>query len=124
MDDATPAWTPAPPFPPEGVEDALHAIVRDLQVTPRRYRWFGVWWWPVKAMLRRAGMAPLIGPELGTYMDAEAVAALPRALLTPGHVLAEAAREYQFAARLDPGREWADTPAGDRVRIHDPDMEG
>lgn len=118
---------PPPPapreIPAEGVPDALRAIVRDLQTQPLRYRWFGVWWWPIKAMLIRAGHGPLLGTVLGPATDPAAIATLPAEGLTPGVVLAEGLRHYQFCARFDRSPVWVDTPDGDRIHIYDPDVE-
>ena len=110
------------PIPAEGVDDVLRNIVRDLQYRPGRYRCFGAWWWPIKAMLTRAGLAPQVR-GLGSYMDPEAFATLPPADLTPGRVLAEGLHHYQFAARLTPDAVWTDAPNGDRIQIYDPDIE-
>jgi hypothetical protein len=122
LDDLPDPNAPIAPFPPEAVPEALANVVRDLQAKPGRYRCWGVWWWPLKAMLIRAGMAAQVR-GLGSYMDPEAIATLPRDDLSPGRVLAEGLRHYQWAARLGGAAEWADTPDGDRIRIHDPDME-
>ena len=113
---------PVDPIPPEGVAEVLANVVRDLQDRPGRYRCWGVWWWPLKAMLLRAGLAPQVR-GLGRYMDPEAIATLPREDLSPGRVLAEGLRHYQWAVRLAPMAEWTDAPNGDRIRIHDPDIE-
>lgn len=121
-DDPPPRPLPAE-IPPEGVPDALVAIVRDLQTNPLRYRWWGVWWWPIKAMLIRAGHGPLLGPMLGPAMDPAAIATLPREGLTPGRVIAQGIANYQLCARFDRTPEWADAPNGDRIRIYDPDVE-
>lgn len=110
------------PIPATAVPEVLANIVRDLQARPGRYRCFGAWWWPIKAMLRRAGLAPQVR-GLGATMDPEAIATLPRGDLSPGRVLAEGLRQYQFAVRLTPDSAWADAPDGDRIRIYDPDME-
>ena len=106
----------------EGVPDVLRAIVTDLQQHPERYRWFGAWWWPVKAMLRRAGHGPLLGARLGPYLDKEALATLP-AGLRPEEVLTQGLREYAVRARFDRSPEWVDAPNGDRIRMHDPDFD-
>lgn len=109
-------------IPDEGVPEVLRAIVRDLQVNPTRYRWFGVWWWPIKAMLIRAGHQPLLGALLGPALDPTAIATLP-ADLSPGRVLAAGLRDYQWHARFDRTPSWVDAPNGDRVAIYDPDVE-
>lgn len=109
-------------IPDEGVPEVLRAIVRDLQVNPTRYRWFGAWWWPIKAMLIRAGHRPLLGSILGPALDPAAIATLP-ADLSPGRVLAAGLREYQWQARFERTAEWVTAPNGDRIRIYDPDVE-
>lgn len=111
-----------PSIPEAGVPEVLRNIVRDLQVHPLRYRWFGVWWWPIKAFLIRAGHRPLLGSALGDAQDPAAIATLP-AGLTPGRVLAEGLASYQWHARFERSPEWVDAPDGDRIRIHDPDIE-
>ena len=111
----------------EPIDDAeipqvLRNIVRDLQFTPLRYRWFGMWWWPIKAMMIRASLRPLLGSVLGPSMDPAAIAKLP-AGITPGLILAAGLAHYQFCARFDATPRWADTPDGDRIAIYDPDVE-
>ncbi len=122
LDDDVPALTAPRTIPEAAIPEVLRNIARDLQVRPTRYRWFGVWWWPIKAMLRRCGMGPLLGPMLGATVDRDAVATLP-AGMGAGEMLAEGLAHYGRAARLAPLAEWADAPNGDRVRIHDPDIE-
>ena len=116
----TPPATVAP-IPADGVPEVLGNIARDLQGQVLRYRWFGVWWWPIKVLLLGAGYGPNL-PMLRHYMDPEAVAALPRPL-TPGQVLAEGLAYYQYAARLARHQEWVETPDGDMIRIYDADIE-
>lgn len=112
----------ADPIPADGVRDVLHAIATDLQGQPMRYRWYGVWWWPIKAMLKRAGWGQNL-PMLRNYLDPEAIATIP-ADLSAGQVLAEGLAQYQIAARFAPQKEWVDTPAGDdMIRIYDADVE-
>lgn len=124
MSDTPDAPPPAPrEIPAEGVPEVLRNIVRDLQTQPLRYRWFGVWWWPIKAMLIRAGHGPQLGAMLGPATDPAAIATLPRVGLSPGAVLAEGLAHYQFCARYDRAPQWVDAPDGDRVRIYDPDAE-
>ena len=117
MDDPVPHT-----IPDDGVQEVLHAIVRDLQVNPTRYRWFGVWWWPIKAMLIRAGHKPRLGSMLGAATDPAAMATIPLGQ-SPGDVLAAGLGEYQSRARYDRTPEYVDAPDGDRIRIHDPDIE-
>ncbi len=110
------------PIPPDRVPAVLANIARDLAVTPRRQRWFGPWWWPIKAMLIRAGHVPEVPWLAGRYYDGDAIATIP-ADAGPGQVLAEGLAHYWRAGRLGEDGEWCDAPNGDRVRCADPDCD-
>ena len=101
------------------VAAALRNVVQQLQEEPQRYRLFGVWWWPVKALLRRAGYGQDQLYMLGSYQDAETAALVPRAGLED--TLRAAFEEYrQNAAYPHPdGR--AEAPDGELITIWDQD---
>lgn len=101
------------------VQQALRNIVALLQQDPRRYKLFGVWWWPIKAVLRGAGYRRDQLPMLGDYEDPETAAAVPRAGLTD--TLLAALQEYGCNARFPRPDGGAETPDGEVVKIYDPD---
>ena len=37
------------------IQDALRNVVQQLQTEPKRYKLFGVYWWALKTLIRRAG---------------------------------------------------------------------
>lgn len=72
-----------------------------LQKSPARYKTFGIWWWPVKAILRHH-----YGPDtlylLGRYEDRDGAARVPR--LSLQDTLARAIEEHRrnsLEGRLD-----------------------
>jgi hypothetical protein len=86
----------------------LQNILQQLQEEPQRYRLFGIWWWPVKALLRR-----FYGPEnlymLGAYQDAD----------TAAMVL----EENQFNATYPHPAGMVENPDGELVFLFDADAE-
>lgn len=59
------------------VPAALRSILLLLQADPTRYQRFGIYWWPVKALLRAAGYTRENLSLLGDYMDPETAAMVP-----------------------------------------------
>lgn len=60
------------------VSAALRNIVQMLQADPARYKTFGIYWWPVKALLRGAGYGPEQLYMLGRYQDPETARLVPK----------------------------------------------
>lgn len=105
--------------PPLDVVATFRNIVAELQVEPQRYKLFGVWWWPVKALLRRAGYGQDQLPMLGSYMDAEVADMVPRQSLPD--TLRAALEEYQFNAAYPHPAGEVENPDGELVMIFDED---
>lgn len=99
------------------IDRALRNVLMTLQSTPQRYRCFGVYWWPIKAILRKQ-----FGPEqlylLGKYEDPETAALVPNLGLSD--MLRAAFEEYGQNVRYgQDGRTTA--PNGEPVVIFDED---
>lgn len=104
---------------PAGVESALRNIVLVLQRDPAAYRHFGVWWWAVKALLKRAGYTRDQVTALGSYHDEESADMMPRAGLI--ETLEAAMQEYAFNAAYPHSDGLIEAPDGSLVRIWDSD---
>ena len=103
---------------PENIERALRNILATLQVEPRRYRCFGVYWWPVKALLRRRfGVDQLY--MLGRYEDPHTAAMVPELGLVD--MLTEALVEYAQNYTLRGCDGYVEAPDGEHVTIFDED---
>lgn len=68
------------------------SVLMLLQDDPSRYRLFGVWWWPVKAILRHLYAQDNLY-MLGAYEDPDGAARVPKLPLQ--ETLAEAVEEYR-----------------------------
>lgn len=51
------------------LRQALRNIVQMLQIQPEHYRNFGIFWWPLKRILREHGYGPEHVWYLGDYQD-------------------------------------------------------
>lgn len=100
---------------------AFRNIVQQLQANPARYRLFGVYWWPIKAMLKVAGYGPRQLYMLGGYQDAGTAAMVPTMGLQD--TLRAAFAEYGQNARYPHPDGTVETPDGELVRIHDEDAD-
>lgn len=98
---------------------ALRNVLQHLQAEPQRYRLFGVWWWPVKALLKGVGYGPEQLYLLGDYVDPETAALVPPDGLQ-GTLRAALAEYAQNAAFPRPGG-MVEDPDGEVVRIFDED---
>ena len=91
-----------------------------LQQDPRRYRNFGVYWFFVKALLKRYYTKDNLY-MLGGYEDAGVVASMP-VLEGFQETLAAAIEEYQLNAAYNMGRSTVSDPVGGgTIMIHDED---
>jgi hypothetical protein len=104
---------------PIDVPQALRNVVQMLQTDPKRYKYFGVWWWPVKALLKRAGYGPDQLYMLGSYQDANTAAMVPREGLED--TLRAAFTEYGHNARYGRSGGVVENPDGELVTIFDED---
>lgn len=90
----------------------------------RRYRNFGVYWFFVKAVLKRFYDRHQM-PILGDYEDKTVNERIPEELRTSlGNLLEAAAEEYQQNASFNLGRNELTDPNGEFFTLLDPDVEG
>jgi hypothetical protein len=101
------------------VENALRNALQQLQEEPGRYKLFGVWWWAMKAMLKRAGYGPDQLYMLGSYTDPETAAMVPAASLN--ETLEAAFGEYRHNAMFPHTAGQVENPDGELVTIFDAD---
>ena len=59
------------------VATALRNTLQHLQQDPRRYKLFGIYWWPMKAFLKAAGYGPDQLYMLKDYRDATTADLVP-----------------------------------------------
>ena len=104
---------------PEYVGMALRNAMTLLQTDPTAYRRFGVWWWPIKRLLKRDGYTTDNLAALGDYFDPESAALVPREGLF--ETLGSAFEEYAFNARFPRANGMVEAPSGEIVRIWDQD---
>lgn len=91
-----------------------------LSEKPERYRNFGVYWFFVKALLKRLGYTRDNLYLLGEYEDPGVVAAMP-AHQSLQAVLAAATEEYRANASINLNRASVLTPGGEEIVIFDED---
>lgn len=111
-----PGETPPPPI---DLDRAFRNIVGELQAEPQRYKLFGVYWWPVKALLKRHGYGPDQLPMLGSYQDTDCAARVPKIGLEA--MLRAAFEEYSFNAAFPHPGGMVEDPEGELVLILDAD---
>jgi hypothetical protein len=96
----------------------LRSALQQLQAEPGRYKLFGVYWWPIKAMLRQQfGKDQLY--MLGTYQDGETAGLVPAMGLDD--MISAAAEEYAQNATFPHPSGEVETPDGELVTIFDED---
>ena len=105
--------------PPVDVNEVLHNIILDLQTHPSRYRAWGVYWWPVKAMLIAAGFGPEQLHYLGDYEDPETAALVPDGDLQT--TLHRALTEYSYNVAYPHTGDQVESPTGEMVSLWDAD---
>jgi len=92
-----------------------------LQQDPRRYFLFGVYWFFVKALLRRYYTRDNLH-LLGEYMDPDCMARMPEHA-TLQEALAAAVEEYRQNAAFNLGRAEVEDPTGGGLFVlHDEDF--
>jgi hypothetical protein len=101
------------------VEAALRNVLAQLQQEPRRYRLFGLWWWPVKALLKGAGYGRDQLYLLGDYQGPGQAAMVPEMPLR--ETLAAAFAEFGHNARYPRPGGVVEDPEGELVTIFDAD---
>jgi hypothetical protein len=105
--------------PPLDTATVFRNIVQDLQVNPQYYKRFGIYWWPVKALLRRAGYSAANLSLLGTYYDPVTAAMVPH--LGLDGTLRAALEEYNQNAAFPHPDQAVENADGELVRIVDED---
>lgn len=91
-----------------------------LDEDPKRYRNFGVYWFFIKALLKKfydRNQMPILGP----YIDPEVVAAMPQ-FETLEAALTAAAEEYGRNAVFNLGRSTVTAENGEEITIFDNDV--
>jgi hypothetical protein len=92
-----------------------------LQQDPRRYLSFGVYWFFVKALMKRYHTRENLH-LLGEYMDPDCMARMPEHA-TLQEALEAAIEEYRQNASFNLGREVVEDPTGGGVfTLHDEDF--
>jgi len=86
------------------VPAALRNTMQILQTKPGNYKLFGVYWWAMKVQLKLAGYTTDNLYMLGSYVDPETAAQIPKAGLE--ETLRAAFTEYGQKRPL-PARGWA-----------------
>lgn len=105
---------------PINVAGTLKNILQQLQEEPQRYKLFGVWWWPVKALLRRLYTTDNLY-MLGPYQDEKTAAMVLRENLQD--TMRAALEEYGFNAVYPHPAGMVENPDGEMVLIFDADAE-
>jgi hypothetical protein len=104
------------------VELALHNTLQQLQVNPARYRLFGIYWWPVKALPRQQGYGPEQCFLLGAYEDPMTTALVPPR--STEETLAAAFAEYGQHAAYPHSSGMVEDADGEMVYLLDEDAGG
>ncbi len=101
------------------VPGILASTIKLLDEQPRRYKLFGVWWWPVKALLKQRGYTTTDLYMLGDYVDGITAAMVPPASLED--TLRAAVAEYGQNACYPRSDGTVEAPDGAFVILHDED---
>ena len=101
------------------VPRALRNILQHLQEEPQRYKLFGIYWWPVKALLKRAGYTEANLYMLGQYQDSMTAALVPAMPLQ--ETMRAALLEYGQNARYPHPAGMVENADGEMVPIFDED---
>ncbi len=92
-------------------------MLQILQTNPIEYKNFGIYWWPVKRLLRKFHTQDELY-MLGSYIDPDATNRIPP---TPWETLIkDALAEYRNNKTFTPGQSYVD-PQGEVYHLHDQD---
>ncbi len=97
----------------------LNTVLHQLQGDPIRYRLFGIYWWPVKLLLKRAGYGRHQLYLLGDYQDAGTADLVPRMNLQD--TMTAALEEFRRNAIFPHAGGMVESPDGEMVRLFDQD---
>ena len=100
------------------IKSALQNILQLLQTDPANYKKFGVYWWPVKALLREYYTQDNLY-LLGDYEDPDTASRVPDVGLK--ELLRLCFHEYQHNAAYGRNGGRVEDPDGEVVVIHDLD---
>jgi hypothetical protein len=101
------------------VDTALRNTLQQLQQDPRRYKLFGIYWWPMKEFLKAAGYGKDQLYMLGDYRDAITADLVPA--MGQEETMRTAFEEYiRNACYPHPGS-MVEDPDGQMVMIYDED---
>lgn len=101
------------------VQVAFRNVVHELQSDPSRYKLFGVYWWPLKKLLKAAGYGPDQLYMLRDYQDARMADDVPPAGLE--ETLREAFVTYQQNLCYPHSDGRVELPDGEMVTMWDED---
>jgi len=101
------------------VRTTLRNVLQQLQEEPQRYKLFGVYWWPIKAFLKRVGYGREQLYMLGDYQDATTAALVPK--MDMADTMRTALEEYGRNARYPHPGGMVEDPDGEMVMIYDED---
>ena len=101
------------------VDTALRNTLQHLQQDPRRYKLFGIYWWPMKAFLKRDGYGPDQLYMLGDYRDAITADLVPA--MGQEETMRAAFQEYRQNACYPHAGGMVEDPDGQMVMIYDED---
>ena len=99
--------------------EALQNVLLQLQQDPARYRLFGIYWWPIKALLKGVGYGRDQLYMLGDYQDPETATLIPPIGLQA--TLVAAFTEFGQNARYPRPDGRVEDPDGELVTVMDED---
>ena len=105
------------------VPQALQNVIGQLQKNPGRYRCFGVYWWPLKKVLKAAGYGPAQLFYLGDYQDEDSAARVPAGIGLED-MLTAAFTAYGQNVRFPHTGGFVEDPEGELVVVLDEDAGG
>ena len=90
-------------------------LAQQLRLDPRRYLWFGPWWWTIKKAMNDTGER--MGPE----DDAGTRALLEKVAGGPEEALKRAMRHYTLTTGAMPNHKFT-LPSGEPYFLYDEDV--
>lgn len=96
------------------------SVMQLLAEDPKRYRNFGVYWYFVKALLKRLGYTRDNLYMLGDYQDQAVVSAMPE-MPSLGDAIEAASEEYRHNTLHNLNRSSVVTPDGEEITLFDED---
>lgn len=100
------------------IDRTLRNILHILQTDPVKYRCFGAWWWPIKALLKTRYTQDNLY-MLGDYEDPDGAARVPDLGLV--ETVGSALEEFQRNAVFNLGSAEVIDPDGEPYTIYDED---